>query len=243
MDARTFRVLVFDKIRERLAEHTSFSLGRERALALLPADDIRQAVVWQAETREARRLLDEKSDVHLGGVHDLRPLVEQASIGSTLTPMDLLTVRSTLVRARTLSRMLGRLDPAMTHRYEGAESGVGAITGWSGNRKAGEGRMEIIEAAAPLSVTVDLQFLKPWKAQNTTTFTLTPDAEGTDIVWSMTGPLNLVMKVMGIFKSMDKMIGPDFEEGLANLKAVAERGPGVVPSAEEPAPSANLGGS
>jgi len=110
MDARTFRVLEFDKIRERLAEHTSFSLGRERALALLPADDIRQAVVWQAETREARRLLDEKSDVHLGGVHDLRPLVEQASIGSTLTPMDLLTVRSTLVRARTLSRMLGRLS-------------------------------------------------------------------------------------------------------------------------------------
>ncbi len=131
-----------------------------------------------------------------------------------------------------------KLDPAMAHRYEGAESGVGAITSWSGNRKAGEGRMEIIEAAAPLSLTVDLQFLKPWKAQNTTTFTLTPDAEGADIVWSMAGPLNLVMKVMGIFKSMDKMIGPDFEEGLANLKAVAERGPGVVPSAEEPAPSA-----
>ena len=110
MDARTFRVLEFDKIRERLAEHTSFSLGRERALALMPADDIRQAIVWQAETREARRLLDEKSDVHLGGVHDLRPLVEQATIGSTLTPMDLLTVRSTMVRARTLSRMLGRLS-------------------------------------------------------------------------------------------------------------------------------------
>lgn len=110
MDARTLRVLEFDKIRDRLAGHTSFSLGRERALALMPTDDMQQAVVWQAETREARRLLDEKSDVHLGGVHDLRPLVEQASIGSTLTPMELLTVRSTLVRARTLSRTLDRLS-------------------------------------------------------------------------------------------------------------------------------------
>ncbi len=110
MDARTLRVLEFDKIRDRLAGHTSFSLGRERARALAPTDDIRQAVVWQAETREARRLLDEKSDVHLDGVHDLRPFVEQATIGSTLTPMDLLTIRSTLVRARTLSRTLGRLS-------------------------------------------------------------------------------------------------------------------------------------
>ncbi|MGE5602328.1 MAG: endonuclease MutS2, partial [Nitrososphaerales archaeon] len=102
-------MLEFDKILDRLAGHTSFSLGRERALALVPTDDIRQATVWQAETREARRLLDEKSDVHLGGVHDLRPFVEQATIGSTLLPMDLLTIRSTLVRARTLACTLGRL--------------------------------------------------------------------------------------------------------------------------------------
>ena len=109
MDARTLRVLEFDKILDRLAEQTSFSLGRERALALKPSDDIRQATLWQAETREARRLLDEKSDVHLGGVHDLRPFVEQATIGSTLLPMDLLTIRGTLVRGRTLARTLGRL--------------------------------------------------------------------------------------------------------------------------------------
>ena len=102
-------MLEFDKILDRLAAHTSFSLGRERALALVPTDDIRQATLWQAETREARRLLDEKSDVHLGGVHDLRPFVEQAIIGSTLLPVDLLTIRSTLVRGRTLARTLGRL--------------------------------------------------------------------------------------------------------------------------------------
>ena len=90
MNQRTLRVLEFDKIRQRLADQTSFSLGHERALALLPTDDIRQAQEWQAETREARRLLDEKSDVHLGGVHDIRPFAEQASLGSTLLPADLL---------------------------------------------------------------------------------------------------------------------------------------------------------
>jgi hypothetical protein len=101
MDQRTLRILEFDKIRARLADQTSFSLGRERALALQPTDDIREAQTWQAETREARRLLDEKSDVHLGGVHDLRPLAEQATLGSTLLPADLLSIRSTLcARAR-----------------------------------------------------------------------------------------------------------------------------------------------
>jgi DNA mismatch repair protein MutS2 len=112
MDARTLRVLEFDKVRAALADHTSFSLGRQRALSLLPTDDIRQATVWQAETREARRLLDEKSDLHLGGVHDLRPFVEQATIGSPLLPADLLSVKSTLVRARVLNRTLGRLSEA-----------------------------------------------------------------------------------------------------------------------------------
>jgi len=115
MDSRTLRVLEFDKIRDHLARHTSFSLGRERALALLPTDDIREAQEWQAETREARTLLEEKSDVHLGGVHDLRPLVEQAVRGSTLLPVDLLDVRSTLVRARTLQRTLGRLSEQFPH--------------------------------------------------------------------------------------------------------------------------------
>ncbi|MCX7707817.1 MAG: endonuclease MutS2, partial [Anaerolineae bacterium] len=109
------RVLEFDRIRERLAQHASFSLGRERALALIPTDDLREAQAWQAETREARRLLAEKSDVHLGGVHDLRPLVEQAVRGSTLLPLDLLNIRGTLTQARTLHRMLGRLADQYPH--------------------------------------------------------------------------------------------------------------------------------
>jgi DNA mismatch repair protein MutS2 len=115
MDSRTLRVLEFDKIRERMARHASFSLGRERVLALLPTDDIREAQGWQAETREARTLLEEKSDVHLGGVHDSRSLVEQAVRGATLLPMDLLDIRSTLVRARTLHRLLTRLGDQFPH--------------------------------------------------------------------------------------------------------------------------------
>ncbi len=115
MDARTLRVLEFDRIRERLAQHVSFSLGRELALRLLPTDDIREAQVWQAELREARRLLEEKSDVHLGGVHDLRPLAEQAARGSTLLPGDLLNIRNTLTRARTLQRLLTRLTDQFPH--------------------------------------------------------------------------------------------------------------------------------
>lgn len=115
MDSRSLRVLEFDKIRDRLAAYASFSLGHERALALAPTDDIREAQERQAETREARTLLEEKSDVHLGGVHDLRPLVEQAARGGTLLPVDLLAVRGTLVRGRTLQRTLGRLAEQFPH--------------------------------------------------------------------------------------------------------------------------------
>jgi DNA mismatch repair protein MutS2 len=110
MDSRSLHVLEFEKIRDRLAAFASFSLGVERCRELAPTDDIRLAREWQAETREARRLIEEKSDVHLGGVHDLRPWTEQALRGSPLLPIDLNHVRYTLQRARSLQRTLGRLS-------------------------------------------------------------------------------------------------------------------------------------
>ena len=110
MDSRSLHVLEFDKIRDRLATFASFSLGVERCRELMPTDDIRLAREWQAETREARRLIEEKSDVHLGGVHDLRPQTEQALRGSPLLPVDLNHVRYTLQRARSLQRTLSRLS-------------------------------------------------------------------------------------------------------------------------------------
>jgi DNA mismatch repair protein MutS2 len=115
MEERSLRVLEFAKIRDRLAAFASFSIGRERALALLPVDDIRLVRAWQAETSEAQRLLEEKSDVHLGGVHDLRPQIEQAVRGGVLVPTDLLEVRSTLQRAHSLQRSLTRVSDAFPH--------------------------------------------------------------------------------------------------------------------------------
>lgn len=117
-----------------------------------------------------------------------------------------------------------KLDPALKRTYSGAPSGVGAKYEWRGNRKAGHGRMEIVEATRSSRVVVDLQFLEPWKARNTVEFTLTPHGNGTEIVWAMSGPSPFMLKLMGIFMPMDKMVGKDFEAGLASMKAAAESG-------------------
>ncbi len=115
------------------------------------------------------------------------------------------------------------IDPAMDRTYSGAESGTGAAYAWSGNRKAGQGRMEITEAVEPSRVQIDLVFEKPFKARNETWFEIQPEGSGSRVDWTMTGQKTFATKVMGVFKSMDKMIGPDFEKGLAQLKTTAER--------------------
>ncbi|HZB70743.1 MAG TPA: SRPBCC family protein [Acidimicrobiales bacterium] len=116
------------------------------------------------------------------------------------------------------------VDPALRRSYSGAPSGVGAVYEWEGNRKAGKGRMEITSVEPDRSVAVDLQFLKPFKAHNVTTFTTEQQGDDTLVRWSMTGPRTFMTRVMGIFSSMDKMIGPDFEKGLDRLKADVEAG-------------------
>lgn len=117
------------------------------------------------------------------------------------------------------------VDPAMQRSYSGAESGAGAVYAWKGNRKAGQGRMEIVEATEPSTVRVDLLFEKPFKARNDTSFTIRPLGKRCHVTWTMTGRRTLVTKVMGVFKTMDAMIGPDFEKGLARLKTVVETAP------------------
>ncbi len=114
------------------------------------------------------------------------------------------------------------LDPNMQRAYSGPAEGVGAGYAWSGNRKAGQGRMEIIEADSPSRLLIDLVFEKPWKSQSVTEFTIDPNGSGSDVTWTMTGPMTLATRVMGIFKSMDSLLGPDFEKGLAKLKANLE---------------------
>jgi hypothetical protein len=114
------------------------------------------------------------------------------------------------------------LDPNLSRTYTGPSSGVGAHYAWRGNRKAGEGSMEIT-GSAPDRVEIELAFMKPMRNTQQVEFTLTPAGGGTDVTWRMAGAheglmMNLFSKVM----SMDKLIGKDFEKGLARLKAVAE---------------------
>ena len=116
-----------------------------------------------------------------------------------------------------------KLDATMTKAHSGAASGPGAIYEWEGNSKVGKGRMEIMEASAPTKVTVKLNFMKPFVSHNVAEFRLEPRGGATDVTWSMHGPSPFVTKVMGVFLNMDKLIGKDFESGLANLKTLAER--------------------
>ena len=117
-----------------------------------------------------------------------------------------------------------KLDPALKRTHSGAASGKGAVYEWEGNSKAGKGRMEIVESSAPGKLIIKIDFLKPFEAHNTVEFMLEPKANATDVTWSMFGPNPYMMKVMGVFVDMDKMIGKDFEKGLASLKTVAEGG-------------------
>ena len=121
------------------------------------------------------------------------------------------------------------IDPAMTKSFSGAPSGVGAMYDWTGNDKVGQGRMTITDTTPDQKVAIKLEFLKPFQATNVTTFNLTPDASGTHVEWSMEGRNNFLSKAMCLFMPMDKMVGGDFERGLASLKSVAEKG-GSAPS-------------
>jgi uncharacterized protein YndB with AHSA1/START domain len=116
-----------------------------------------------------------------------------------------------------------KLDPTMKRTLGGSASGKGATYAWEGNSKAGQGRMEIIESAAPGKVGIQLDFIKPFEGHNIAEFTLTPQGGSTRVDWLMRGPTPFVSKVMQVFVSLDTVIGKDFEEGLANLKALTEK--------------------
>ena len=115
-----------------------------------------------------------------------------------------------------------RMDSTMARTYTGPDGGIGAAYAWSGNKKVGQGRMEITGAEPDTSVTIALDFLAPFEAHNIAEFTLGAGGEGTVVTWTMRGPNTYLSKVMSVFVSMDRMVGPDFEAGLANLKTVVE---------------------
>jgi hypothetical protein len=118
-----------------------------------------------------------------------------------------------------------KLDPAMKQTYEGPPAGVGAIYSWVGNDDVGEGRMTITQSRPSELVGIKLEFLKPFAQVNATEFALKPDGNQTAVTWSMNGTNNFMAKGFGLFMNLDKMVGGDFEKGLAQMKLVAEAAP------------------
>jgi hypothetical protein len=113
----------------------------------------------------------------------------------------------------------------MKRTYSGARSGKGAVYAWDGNKNVGSGRMEILDASSPSKIVIKLDFFKPFEGHNTAEFTMLPqgDAATTSITWVMHGPAPFMHKVMQVFMNMDRMIGKDFETGLASLKRATEQ--------------------
>jgi len=115
-----------------------------------------------------------------------------------------------------------RLDPTAKNSFEGAASGEGAVFRWAGNKQVGEGSMTLLESRPDELIRIKLEFLKPFQATNTTEFTFKPSGNLTVVSWSMTGKNNFVAKAFSLVMNCDKMVGGQFEKGLANLQAVTE---------------------
>ena len=116
-----------------------------------------------------------------------------------------------------------KLDPNAKSTFEGPTAGVGSSMAWDGNGKVGTGKMTITESQPVETIRFRLDFHKPMKATNTAEFTFRPEGSQTVVNWSMSGKNSLLGKVFGLFMDCDKMVGGQFEQGLASLKAVAER--------------------
>ncbi len=115
-----------------------------------------------------------------------------------------------------------KLDPTMKVTISGAASGKGAVYEWQGNGQVGQGRMEILDST-PNKISIALDFIKPMAAQDNATFTLNPKGTSTDVTWAMDGNVPFVGKIFHLFMNMDKMVGSQFDKGLADLKAAAEK--------------------
>ena len=114
-------------------------------------------------------------------------------------------------------------DPVMKRSFSGAASGKGAVYAWDGNKNVGSGRMEILDATAPAKIVIKLDFFTPFEGHNTAEFTMLPQGDGTNLTWLMHGPAPFMAKIMHVFMNIDRMVGKDFEIGLANLKRLTEQ--------------------
>jgi hypothetical protein len=118
-----------------------------------------------------------------------------------------------------------KIDPAMKLTFAGPPAGPGASYSWMGNNQVGEGRLTITESRPNDLVRINLEFMKPFAATNTATFTFKPEGNQTAVTWSMEGRNNFFAKAIHLCMNMDKMVGGQFEKGLADMKSVAEASP------------------
>jgi uncharacterized protein YndB with AHSA1/START domain len=118
-----------------------------------------------------------------------------------------------------------KLDPAMKQTYEGPASGTGAISRWTGNNQVGEGSMTITESRPNELIRFNLEFIKPMAGTSTAEFSFKPEGNQTTVTWSMSGKNNFIAKAMCLFMNMDKMVGGQFEKGLAQIKSITEAAP------------------
>ncbi len=118
-----------------------------------------------------------------------------------------------------------KLDPAAKNAYEGAASGPGAVFKWSGNNEVGEGSTTITDSRPYELIRIKLDFLRPFQGTNTVEFSFKPDGDRTAVTWSMFGTNNFIAKAVGLFMDCEKMVGGQYEQGLANLKSVLEGAP------------------
>ena len=116
-----------------------------------------------------------------------------------------------------------RIDPDMKRSFGEKTAGVGAQYSWVGNKKVGEGSMEITQSEPSNRMQLDLHFIKPFQANNVCEFTISPSENGSHLRWDMRGSKPFMFRVMGLFFNMDKMVGGDFEKGLANLRGIVEK--------------------
>lgn len=126
------------------------------------------------------------------------------------------------IKAWTVWSPYEKKDPAMKRTYGAVTAGKGATYAWEGNKDVGQGSMEIVESG-PRKVLIKLDFLKPFEAHNMGEFLLEPKGDSTSVTWAIHGPSPYMSKVIGTFMNFDDMIGRDFEKGLADLKAAAEK--------------------
>jgi len=115
-----------------------------------------------------------------------------------------------------------KLDPNMKVNYSGPAAGQGAVYHWTGNKEVGEGQMTLLESKPNELVRIKLDFIKPFADTCNTEFTFKPEGDQTDVTWSMSGERNFMAKAVCLFMNMDKLVGGDFEKGLAKMKAEAE---------------------